>query len=667
MIWPALLAQPIAQIADQMAERIAPAQEGTSHEDLTPDTAPRPTTVPPTPAPPRDAAQEPAQPAATTSPSPPPVLQRVGGVFRRLAHRAKTLLGMSRSGEGTAPAASPPEESCPQGPASHATTSRDEMGPSALPRETTSNEETAPHEPTSQAAPPPEATSNEGTALTVRSRDAAPIARCLGVLVGRLMNPGGWVRGERRAGAEPIWTDRRRPYDESTVRKQARVLAQCGGSEVVARTLEMVVEEAVAASGEKAVAYTDIYDQVLWTKKPAYAAPIGNRGNRLLAATYFGLTFVRPKNGPVLAYSISWHKPASPLQDALVALHAAPRRASWLATAIRCHIWDRGGSGRPTLRWALARHIPYLTVTRGSTHWTRYRRRPDVYSRRRLPVFVRRDATLARRKRRGTAPEAGVPPAAGALPQPKATAQEVIFPAHPDKGRASTKALRYKTSASLSKAELRQLDRVYKTRWPSNENPIKFLVAVGFDRNLDRGLTPTTSRGTDGRLVRLEAREHALHAKIAAFKPTTVPQAIRAFGPLWRQKKACAQERAELAALPKDKGARMPTGAELLCKNLILLMYNTLVLLLMRSPLKEVQAMSPSRVHELLLGRSVLVDADAHGTILSIDPMPDESERLLQEELVRLLNAQSLSIQERRLYLRLNDPPAGMPPLRVFG
>jgi hypothetical protein len=463
------------------------------------------------------------------------------------------------------------------------------------------------------------------------------------------MSPGGWVAGARHAGAETLWTGRSRPYDESTLRKKARNLAQHGGTDRLARAVEATVEQAVAESGTKAVAYTDMFDQVYWTKKPAHAAPIGNRGNRLLAATYFGMTFVRPKNGPALAYHVSWHKPASPLQDGLEALHSAPRRAAWLSAKIRLHVWDRGGSGGPTLRWALRRRIRYLTVAKKSTHWTRFRRAPRVHTRSRIPVFARRDGVAAKGRPKGSQPE------------------EVVFPASPRKGRASSRALRYRTGAPLTKAELRRLDRVYKTRWPSNENPIKALVAVGFDKNLDRGLTPTTSRGTDGRLARLHAREHVLHEKIEAFKPTTVPQAIREFRPLWRQKKACTKERAAIAALPKDKGARRATGAEPFCKNLMLLMYNVLALLLMRSPLEEVRAMTLWRVQELLLGRSLLACLDKQGMTLWIDPVPVPHERILQDELVRLLNERSLSLRGRELHLRILDPPAETQPLRFSG
>jgi len=483
--------------------------------------------------------------------------------------------------------------------------------------------------------------------------DAARIEMHLGALVGRLMPTGGWMAGERHSGAEPIGTGRARPYDESTLRKHARELAQSGGTDIVARAVEAQVERAVASSGEKAVAYTDIFDQVYWTKKPAHAGPVANRGNRLLAATYFGLSFVRPAPGRVLAYHVSWHKPASPLQDALDALHAEPRRATWLTGTITRHIWDRGGSGRPTLRWALAHRIPYLTVTKGSTRWTRYRRAPHVYTRRRLPVFVRRDAAVLRGMRRRTVAERS------------ATPQEVIFPAHPDKGRTSTKALRYRTGAPLSKDELRDLDRVYKTRWPCNENPIKALVAVGFDRNLDRGMTTTTSRGTDGRQARLEQREQALRDEVAACQPTTSAQLTKALARFGRIKRACDEERAAVDAVPQDKGARMPTGAEGLAKNLMLLMYNALVLLLARSPIEQVQAMTVHRVYELLLGRTMLACPEAQRTALWIDPVPNTSERHLQEELVRLFNEQALTLRGRPLHLRLLDPPGQRRPLRV--
>jgi hypothetical protein len=516
------------------------------------------------------------------------------------------------------------------------------------------------------------------------SAHAARIATQMGALVGRLMPRGGWVGGERHAGAEPLWTGRARPYDESTLRKQARRLAQRGGSEIVARAVEAQVHKAVGDGDAKTFAYTDMFDQVYWTKKPAYAAPIGNRGNRLLAATYFGLTFIRANSGPALAYHVSWHKPASPLQDALEALHSNEHRARWLTAHIELHLWDRGASGTPALRWAAARGIPYLTVTRGSTRWTRYRGAPRVRTRSKLPVFVRHDYKVGRARRTWRKRPRGKP---ARVKPPSSVPEEIIFPAHPDKGRASTKALRYRTGRPLPKGMLRKLDRVYKTRWPSNENAIKALVAVGFDRNFDRGLTTTTSRGTDGALARLESHEQELLAEVQAFTPTGLPETKKAIDRFYRKKSRYDEQRARLEATPQDKGARMPQGAEGLCKNLMLLMYNALALLLLLSPLKQVQTMSLPLVHELLLSRSMLACLDQHGTTLWIDPAPSTSERVLQQELVRLFNEQSLSLRGRRLFLRLRDlpgdiaqsrkpprdipqprdPPAKMPLLRVSG
>jgi hypothetical protein len=253
-------------------------------------------------------------------------------------------------------------------------------------------------------------------------------------------------------------------------------------------------------------------------------------------------------------------------------------------------------------------------------------------------VFVRRDDAVARGSPPDTSPEV------------------VVYPAHPERGRRATKALRYRCGVPLSKPELRALEQIYKTRWPCNENAIKALVAVGFDRNLDRGLTLTTSRGTDGRTARLQARQCALDEKIAAFHPTTIPQAIRQARPLLRQKQRYAAEHAEIETIPQDRGARMNQGAELLCKNLMLLVYNRLMLLLAQSPSDEVRRMTPARAHELLLGRATLACSEDRATTLWVDPLPSPTERALQEELVRLLDGQVLRLHGRDLRLRLRDP-----------
>jgi hypothetical protein len=136
----------------------------------------------------------------------------------------------------------------------------------------------------------------------------------LQVLTGRLLQTGGWVGGERVATAELLLTGRTRHYDESTLRKSARAMSARGAVGYAESTLQRQVHRVGSADVE---AFTDLHDQVYWTKKFAWAAPVGNLGNRLLACTYVGLTFVRAEAGPCLLYHVSWHKPASPLRDAL--------------------------------------------------------------------------------------------------------------------------------------------------------------------------------------------------------------------------------------------------------------------------------------------------------------------------------------------------------------
>ena len=66
-------------------------------------------------------------------------------------------------------------------------------------------------------------------------RKKALIEVHLEALAGRLMQSGGWVGGARCADAEPLWTGRSRPYDESTLRKDARELLQQGVLAVVGK------------------------------------------------------------------------------------------------------------------------------------------------------------------------------------------------------------------------------------------------------------------------------------------------------------------------------------------------------------------------------------------------------------------------------------------------
>ena len=96
--------------------------------------------------------------------------------------------------------------------------------------------------------------------------------------------------------------------------------------------------------------------------------------------------------------------------------------------------------------WAISRRIHYLTVDKKATYWSLYRRPPRVHTRYRIPVFTRRDVHAARGSPKGLK---------------RSKPEEAIFPARPEKGLASTKALRYHTGAPLPKRELRNLDSCF--------------------------------------------------------------------------------------------------------------------------------------------------------------------------------------------------------------
>lgn len=488
----------------------------------------------------------------------------------------------------------------------------------------------------------------EKTATDTGTRAGADrFERLLGALAGRQLSPGGWAAGARHADAEPLCTLRDRSYDESTVRKAARELSANGAVTHAARQLEAQVQRAVG--GEQVTAFTDLYDQVYWTKKPAWAGPVGSLGNRVLACTYFGLTFVKVHDGPTLAYAMSWHKPASPLRDPLEALHAQPRRHRWLFAHVRVHILDRGTQGDPTLRWAWLHGIPYLTLSNGTAHWRRFQK-PTHHTATGVPIFLRPDARLA---------DCDGPRGAACAPR------VLVFPAHPEAGSEDGRALRYRLAADLADAEVCIVNEVYKARWPSNENPIKALVAVGFDRNLDRTLDATSSRGHDGKVRRAHDDLAALDAKIAELMPRPFREFGREYVKLTKRREAKAAKLAALEADGATKGARSDRGGEHLCKLLALLLFNALTLLLWRSPLTAVRVLTPALVRDLLLSRSAMVTHDGDVLRLAVTALPDPTDRAYQEELVRLVNTARLRTGGKRLALRLRDPPAICQELRL--
>lgn len=460
------------------------------------------------------------------------------------------------------------------------------------------------------------------------------------------MTPGGWCAGARRAGTEPLWTGRARPYDESTLRQGLHALVDAGAVPVATRLLEQQVAGVV---GERTVAaYTDIFDQVFWTKRPAHAAPIGSMGKRLLAAVYFGMTFVRPEGGPLLAYNVTWHKPASPLLDAFQALHADEARHAWLNEHVALHIADRGTKGDPVLRWCLRNGVPYLTVScRRHKLWLqRYRHPTHKTWRYRRPIFVRPDKRLQ-----------GTERGPGRVVAPRT----IVFPARPNQPEDG-RAIEYRTAAELTRAQVEGLDETYKARWPNNENPIKALQAVGFGANLDRTLRVMPSRGHDGKVERSKAAlaktEERLVAAVAEGKKVKR---------LKEQRRTQERRLKKLQEEPQEKGARANEGRELLVKVLSLMLFNVLSVLLWKSRDAAVRQMTLPRVRELLLGKSALGCLAGGELALWIEPMLTPRDQAHQSELVRLVNAEQIIARGAKIRIRIRDSSINQLDLRVSG
>ena len=345
---------------------------------------------------------------------------------------------------------------------------------------------------------------------------------------------------------------------------------------------------------------------------------------------------MRAGSGPLLAYHVSWHKPATPLLDGLQETYASAERASWLGANVELYIGDRGGAGSPTLEWAMSQGIPFLTVMPGSMQWTQYQH-PRTHTPLGVPVFVRPDASLL-----GWQCFEGAP-----------VPREIVFPAHPEKGTASTKALRYKSTAALNDADLQALDQLYKTRWPNNENAIKDLLSAGFDRNLDRTLVLSTSRGTDGKLARLGAQRGRVMGEIAELERSPLDRATRSKIATRHKKLDVIRQKSALLEAPPTKSTRAPRGAELLVKVLTMIAFNALRLVLARSTCAAIRVMSIGRVRELLLARSVVTVIEADTLRLHLEPIRDARERELQRQLVDVFNDTGLTLAGRTLSLAL--------------
>lgn len=485
-------------------------------------------------------------------------------------------------------------------------------------------------------------------ALRLDPEGDGPCHLHLVALTGRLLCGGGWAAGHRCAGAEPLATGRAGAYDESTVRKAARSLTAQGAVAVAEDLLQKQVHRATGKASVEA--FTDLYDQVYWTKKNAWAAPVGSLGNRLLACVYFGMTFVRPENGPCLAYHVSWHKPASPLLDAVQALHGDERRHRWLLSHVSVHILDRGTQGDPALSWMLEEGIPYLTLAQRSVQWKRYRS-PTHHTPSGVPIFDRPDERL----------HEAVMGIDGRITEPR----RVIFPARPEQGDDNGRAVVYRTAARLSGEQIEDLDGTYKARWPNNENPIKALVAVGFGCNLDRTLESTTSRGHDGQVARLEQAIAEHDDKLAKWPETTTAKEAKKRA---TEEKRRANKAAKLAAEQRGaekKGSRADEGAEHLCKVLTLLLWNALALLLWKSPVEAVRTMTLGRVCELLVRQSALAVVEAERVTLWVEAVGSGEDRGHQAEVVRLVNEARLRVRGSVLRVKIRDPAGKQQVVRV--
>lgn len=478
-------------------------------------------------------------------------------------------------------------------------------------------------------------------ALPACTRTAEALEPKLAATCGRLLFPGGLTAATRQAGAEPLVTGRAQPYASSTLRRDLKAMAAAGAAAVVERAVERQVERAVGSAAHSALAHTDMFDQPYFTKAWTHAGPIGALNNKMLAAVYFGVTTVRPDGGPVLVYHLSWHKPATPLGDALEDLHASPSRHAWLTWHLRRHTWDRGGNGLRLRRWAHAQRIPYLTVANGWVYLSS-QHAPFAQTLDRQPVFVRRDVPM------GHAPSTPLDDGP----------RVVIFPAHPAQGADGVRGLRYLTDGALVDDEVLRMDTVYKARWPQMENVLKALVGVGFGLNRDRRLVLATSRGTDGKIARLHARDDALGAEVAALSHEAPSSRVFAkVASRVRRQETLRDQVEALQAEPLSKKVRPATGLELLCKYLQLLLFNGLALLLARSALAAVRTLTPANVRDLLWGRHAFVDVVLGKLTLWVDPVVEARQRRLQEELLRLFNDAHLHLHGAKIQLRLAQPP----------
>lgn len=476
--------------------------------------------------------------------------------------------------------------------------------------------------------------------------------RRLDALCGRLLY-GPWTHGPRNSNLETCVCFRDRPFDESSVRRFARALHERGATDVAAQRLASQVHQALRGAAD-VHGYTDMFDQVFWSKTPMHAGPIGARNKKLLAGTWFGMTFVRSGDGPTLGYALSWHKPATPLLDAVQALHDDPVRHRWLCNHIDVHILDRGTQGTAVLDQLVQLGVPYLTPERCSTSWARFRSPSTLRTQQGVAIHVRRDdrvrSTAARRRQSRLG-----------------TARRIVFPARPERGEHDRRAIAYRTSARLSDTQIQHLDRVYKARWPNNENAIKALLAVGFGRNLERSKRASPSRGQDTKAQRWRERVARSDQAIGSLMNQRACDVGRAYLKLERvrERRVRSLRRQERTNAAEQRQVRVAEKGELLCKHLMLLLHNQVQLVLVKSERRSVRAMTLARVRDLMLMRPATASRLGDTLTLTFDPCSSGADRIDQAELVRLFAAEQLTVAGARISMRIRDLSADLQPMRI--
>ncbi len=451
------------------------------------------------------------------------------------------------------------------------------------------------------------------------------------------MFSGSLAAAARQAGAEPLWTGRSRPYAESTLRLAADRLDAEGAWCHVQSAVWQQVTRTVARVDDEIIAHTDMFDQPYYTKKLAHAAPIGRLGNRLLACAYFGLTTIDVPAGPTLFAHLSWHKPASPLRDALEDLFADDVRMAWWHEHVRHHILDRGANGDGVLRWLWNWEVPYLTIGRKGAELWRFHT-PTVRNKQGLPFVMRPDARLDGDHEDGP--------------------WEMIIPAKPDDPTGS-RGIRFRSAVPMTHGELLDLNAHYKSRWPSMENQIKALQARGFGRNRTRHLELTVSRGTEGELARLRAHEATLQEKLDELEQQPFHRKTHErFLAMARRVYQARQKRERFEANAPNKNARVEGGGERLGKWLHLLVHNALSLTLAGSPDEAVRAMSTETVFELLLGRSALTCVEDGRLTMWVDALEGADDQRRQEAVVACFNKLGLRCRGKKIVVHLHGRPA---------